>query len=333
LTLTAIASSDLNSDGNLDVIVADETENQALVFPGKPNGTFRNPLRFGAGRGTYGIAAGDLNGDGKPDIVTTNKVDNTISVLLNNGDGTFQTHVDYPATVFPIFALLADVNGDGKLDVIAAERENVSVWLNDGSGHFPSRIDTSISGADWLVTGDFDRDGKIDVAAVISKGSSGEISILLGDGQGHFTVGQELSVKFPGASVAIGDLNADGTLDIVALGHFPDQMYVFLGNGDGTFLDPSLTPVADYSGYVVLADFNRDGKLDLLTTEMNGAGGAFACLMYGNGDGTFQGQQTYWLDTQFTTAILPGDFNRDGALDAAFLATNGISVYLNTGAK
>ena len=86
----AVATGDFNNDGNLDLVIADATNNLVAVFLGKGDGTFKAGVSYPVGQDSVGLVVADLNHDGKLDLVTANQNDNTLSVLLGNGDGSFQ---------------------------------------------------------------------------------------------------------------------------------------------------------------------------------------------------------------------------------------------------
>ena len=118
---TVVAITDLNGDGNLDVVMANACANRSCptgsvgVLFGKGNGTLQLPTVY-ATTGAWGLAVGDLNTDGKPDIVTTS---GTVSVLLNRGDGTFAPEVSYDSFRYgSLSGAVADINGDGRPDLV-----------------------------------------------------------------------------------------------------------------------------------------------------------------------------------------------------------------------
>lgn len=146
----------------------------------------------------------------------------------------------------------------------------------------------------------------------------------------------KIGSEFVGYSVALGDFNGDGVLDI-ATSSLSGFVWIMLGNGDGTFQTAKPydgSDVAILRG-IATADFNRDGKLDLATASADSDGGALNILL-GNGDGTFQ-KPVYYPAGIFPTAVAVVDFNRDGNLDIAVMSTDGgeaiggVSVLLGNG--
>src|SRR5206468_3870493 len=152
------------------------------------------------------VAIGDLNGDGPPDLAVANRDSKSVSVLLGNGDGTFAAAASFAVGTSPQSVAIADLSDDGRLDLAVANAgsHNVSVLLGIG-------------------------DGRPDLA-VGSLGSD-DISVLLGKGDGTFGTAASFAAGHLPGSVAIGDLNDDGSLDVAAAG---PGLSVLLGNGDGT---------------------------------------------------------------------------------------------------
>src|SRR2546427_307441 len=94
----AIALADLNRDGFLDIVDADEGDHVVSVHLGRGDGTFRDRATFRTGTGAHDLEVGDFNGDSIPDLAVTNDVTSTISILLGRGDGTFSVKGEYPAS-------------------------------------------------------------------------------------------------------------------------------------------------------------------------------------------------------------------------------------------
>ena len=319
--VTGIAVGYLNSDDNLDVAVSDEENGQVIVLLGQKNGTFCTARDYGTGGGPQTIAVADFNHDGKTDIVTSSI--GGISILLGNGTGNYPTHTDY-FSAGAEFVVTADVNGDGHPDVLGVSESGKSViaFLNDGTGHFRGApvVTAMHYNPFWLATGDFNGDGKLDVVTA-NRGTAHAATVLLGNGDGTFTVGTTFATPksfWRVGSVAVGDFTSDGKLDFILSSS--GNLYVYPGNGDGTFADPVKT-VGEFLG--AIGDFNRDGKLD----SMNGH------LLLGRGDGTFQIEHVTNFDS--AAGLATGDFNHDGALDMVIGGerSNTIDVLLNTGAK
>ncbi len=328
----AMVAGDFNGDGKLDIAftTTDFTAGVIDVLVGNGNGTFQSQPLFG-GAGTGSLATGDFNGDGKLDLAFTGtSVTTSIGVLLGNGDATFNPRVDYTTSAAPIGAITGDFNGDGKQDLAVVNITTqfspgtVSIFIGNGDGTFQSSVDYAVGDyPQYIITGDFNGDGKLDLA-VVNSGSTlgqGSVSILLGNGDGTFQPHGDYDVGIASSGLVAGDFNGDGKLDLaVASGNaYPSPnraaVAILLGNGNGTFQAASLISIvgSSASAYgITAADFNHDGALDLAITDSN----SYVYVLLGKGNGSFASPTAY-LVPWGPTAIAASDFNGDGNVDLA----------------
>ena len=208
--------------------------------------------------------------------------------VAGNGDGTFQTAVNYTAGRNSVFVVVDDFNRDGRPDLAVA---------NAGT----------------------------DANALIYPVSTGSgISVLLGKGDGTFQAAVNYEGGNSARSVAVGDFNRDGNLDLAVIHHnwvslSGSHVSILLGKGDGTFeTGADYLPGGDALS-IVAGDFNGDGISDLATAGPEEPTGSISLLL-GNGDGTFRAALNYLVDARFASSLIMGDFNGDGKPD---LATSG----------
>jgi hypothetical protein len=282
----------------------------------------------------------DLTGNGKLDLTfdvlsEDNGADfpDDAFASLGNGDATFQPLIASGALFN--YSIVADFNGDGKLDMAGIDQGSyffespysASIVLGNGDGTFSggSVIATGNTNNDLfayqVVAGDFNDDGKLDVAI----GDGLGIEVYLGNGDGTFQAGLPPVGGGSALEQVVGDFNGDGKLDIAEMvGSYSNpSLQILLGNGDGTF-----QVGASYSGYtnflqIFAADLNGDDKLDLIILQPGATQGGTLTVLLGNGDGTFGAPTNYPISGNYLSGGALADMNADGKLDVALDTDNG----------
>ena len=238
-------------------------------------------------------------------------------------------------------AAVGDVTGDGILDVVIAAVDDRGWFLiqrGNGDGTFTYQGSVPVGSSSnvytpWgVVIGDFNRDGKNDVAAT----AAGSLVVYLNPGQGYFSQPTFYPVSnSPVAKLAIGDVNHDGFLDAVITNNssnssspnFVPTVSVLLGNGAGGFSAATNYQTGRGTSAVTLGDMNNDSNLDIVIA--NGYRSAFSDsrtgILYGNGTGGFSAPQRFVTGLNSFEVSL-ADFNADGRLDIAAPNYNGSNV-------
>jgi hypothetical protein len=283
------------------------------------------------------IVSGDFNRDGITDVATAAVPygDTTaISVLIGTKDGGFKSTVTYTMPGEIVALVVGDFNGDGNQDIVGLSNNQttgIALLFGNGNGTFQKAKSIYLPAAArmGLVAGDFNGDGILDLAFGDQLANS--IGVLLGKGDGGFESQVNYNVGAEPISLAVGDVNNDGKLDLVA-SNGRQEVSVLLGNGNGTF-QTALSAGTGY--YVTLADVNNDGTLDLLATTGSSNGLALAVEL-GNGNGTFQAPVLYdpvggRSASSQVLAVL--DLNGDGLPDLVMTGTEDgtICVLLGSG--
>ncbi len=263
--------------------------------------------------GTGFVAGSTVNWNGSPRATTfVNQGQLTATIL--------STDIATATTASITVTSPAPGGGASSVAFLPVRNQGTTVSLNATTFNFPQQ-------PTLLAVGDFNKDGKQDVAVAAGNSVVG-IFILLGNGDGKFTEGRNYSFTTSNFLIST-DLNGDGSPDLV-FGTYNSGVAgidVMFGNGDGTFQ----APIFSHTGYgndVTLGDFNRDGALDIVSLN-----GSQLLLSLGNGDGTFQPFTSLTLPGVNSTSLTIGDFNGDGELDLALSDYNNgdIDIVLGNG--
>jgi hypothetical protein len=246
----------------------------------------------------------------------------------------------------PSFATVGDFNGDGKQDIAEVNKSsnNIYVRLGNGAGNFAVADSFNLTGGGGplgIVSNDFNGDGKLDLATANYNSFSGNISVLLGNGNGSFGLPTNFNAGFGPACLVVADFNEDGFIDLAVGngggggGH--SFVSVLIGNGNGSFNNPTSFNVGTGggSGYanpwsITKADLNKDGHADVITG--NASDNTISVLL-GTGSGSLGNATNIAVGTS-PYSVCSADFNGDGNSDVAVAIGigAGISILLGDGA-
>ena len=325
----AAAMGDLDGDGAIDLVTANAGDETLTLLRGDGAAGFARAgtLSLPPGSSASDVVLADFDVDGHLDIAVAEPFTNRVFVFLGDGALGFRPPVSTAMGEYPVALASADFDGDGIPDLaVASQGVFTIVWLGDGRGRF---VDPCGGCQYWndlepqvIRPGDFDGDGRLDLAVFGIEPDGGKLSILVGDGAGRFVEARDSHVPLihlRGADVA--DLDGDGDLDAVACGindaNTEDGFAcVFLNDGSGRFAQ-SYVHVGSRPESLVLADFDADGRLDLaVALSLTANVSVFA----GDGRGGFPGSLGVFGASVEPVRVLAADF--DGSTTPEILVVN-----------
>ena len=309
------------------------------------------------------VVLGDMNKDGRLDLVVANGKARTILVLLNDdtrdsarggadkNDGPFRVAAARTTAVpdIPGEMVLGDVNADDNLDLafISHDSYGVTLLLGDGNGGLALAPNSPIvmkqgqhPHTHGLGIGDFNGDGKLDLVTV--NNADNDLSVALGDGRGGFAraPGSPFAVGPSPYPLALGDINTDGHVDMVATATatgparaqqlpLSRALTLLLGDGHGGFQTSQIPMRTGEPWFVAIGDVNGDRKPDLVVTHHEKHE---LTVLLGDGAGRFREAGDSPVDmghNAYQMALL--DVNRDGRSDMVATAGDGIRIMLGDG--
>ncbi len=353
---------DIDLDGDLDI--AYSLADKHVIFLNNGAGAFysgavscdappANAYCFARGADYIkDLAVIDLDNDGDLDLAAIHS-NNTDLLYMNDGYTTLPAPADGSGTVvvdntaLPTSLALGDLNGDGLLDVVAGTGNGAALLINQGNGTLAvsQELPSGLNYQD-INLGDLDGDNRLDILASLA---NNYLVILFNNGSGGFPSGEldcgnEYAACLGGASdaninAAIGDLDGDGDLDILANRNTGERT-LYINDGAGGFGThvPFAFPAVGTGGDVALADVDIDGDLDAILVQAvalpgyvyinDGAGGFNTGLV----NCANPPASVHCFDTGKGTSLATADLNSDGFLDILVGKDSGQSrLYLNDG--
>ena len=273
----SISVCDFDSDGDLDVIVANYSDNNIITFKGNGNGDLLEVGRFPVGENPTGIAVSDINDDGNVDVAIANHETSYVTLLFGDGKGGFKTTshsiLQTDLSPHPHLVRLEDLDGDSRIDLIVDSRTHNGLRFYKGhaNGQFESvstLIDTGGDPYRGFAINDINADELLDIVTpnqreigVATNTSSNKLSFNL----------KTLAPYDVPFAVELAEMNGDGKIDLIVASN-GSLITIIPGDGIGNFLEKNKTEIKTATGakQIAIGDIDGDGLKDALVSNWSG---------------------------------------------------------------
>ncbi|MFH2050220.1 MAG: FG-GAP-like repeat-containing protein [bacterium] len=318
--VNSVFSSDLNIDGNPDLVFSEDLPYNSSINVRLNNGdgTFSTDYSYSTIYSPYVVLSADLDKNNGPDIVAASSAIWGLSIFFNNDNGTFADRVEYPMTNCE-GAYIADLNGDSYFDLILANVNLFTVLINNGSGIFTTRYEyatNSYARSVCAVDVDNDRDMDIVVACYIAD----SFQVFINDGEGHLNLQTSYSTSNGPSYITAVDVDNDNDMDILTAQSAEGDFSIFYNDGNGNYSNPTNISYGESYGSIAIqaADMDADGDQDLIVANMSSRK---IYTFFNNGSGSFL-YDTFYSAEPMPFTISTSDHDGDGDLDLAVASTN-----------
>ncbi|CAF0742600.1 unnamed protein product [Adineta steineri] len=338
----SIVVSDLNNDGQSDIIIPNSGTGNVVILSGYDNSTFTSQQTYRTKdlSNPQSIAVGDVNNDKRLDVIVVNYLGNNVDIFLGLGNGTFTSYASYATGTSsnPHSVAVGHFNDDKWLDIVVANSgsNNIGIFLGYGNATFSSQTTYSTGNSSQpyaVAIADFNNDKRLDI--VVANYGTNNLGIFYGNNDGTFLSQQTMSTgpfSLP-RYVVVGDFNNDSRWDIAVINYGPDSLGIFLGYDNGTFSNQTtyFTGLGAGPYSAAVGDLNNDGIQDIIVTVYYSRAVA---IFLGYGNGTFAKTASYSTGSgsrPITVAI--GDLNNDNRMDIAVgnCYTDNVVIFIGTG--
>lgn len=272
----AIFSSDLDGDGDMDVLSVSVNDDIVAWYENDGGGNFGSQQVITTDADSpRDVYTADLDGDGDMDVLSVSDNDDVIAWYENDGGGNFGAQQIISTWWFndELFSVYAsDLDGDGDIDVLSASNndDNIAWYENDGNANFGDQqiITENADFAQDVFASDLDGDGDMDVLSASEYDD--KIAWYENDGNGNFGDQLIISLEADGAqSVFAEDLDGDGDMDVLSASENDNKVAWYKNNGDGVFGSQQIiTDDAFLAKHVYATDLDNDGDIDVLTPNV-----------------------------------------------------------------